>query len=172
MENDNKLAKRLVIWAAVLAALLTILWGYKQGWWGGNYTSISEEQRQRTEKLINDTISDIAYWGYRIYLVDTKDGEIKGEAAFRFMNDKYEHMVVAELPDPAKDYYYEVWLERISPPGQLNMGKMFKRADGRYTLEFNSSRNYSDFPRLTVTLELSDNNLEKSDQEIIKGSFK
>ncbi|MFH1173200.1 MAG: hypothetical protein V1692_01560, partial [bacterium] len=115
MENNKKIAKQLLIWGGLLIILLVLLWGYKQNWWSGDYSKVSQEQIDQVAEEINSKMDEIAYWGYRIYLSDTASGTATGEAAYRFMNDRYELMVVANLPEPVDGNDYECWLEKIDP---------------------------------------------------------
>lgn len=176
--GNKRLIKQLLIWGGLLIILLAVLWGYKQNWWQRNLVKVSQEQIEQSRQEIDNLMNELAYWGYRIYLADVSGlpagqagGPAKGEAAYRFMNDKYEQMVVAELPDLEDGYFYGGWLVRPEPPGQISTGKLFKQADGRYTLFFSDSRNYSDFTRVVITLEPNDGNPEPA-QSILEGGFK
>lgn len=170
MQNDKKIAKQLLIWGGLLIILLVLLWGYKQNWWSGDYSHVSQEQKEQAAQDINTKMDEIAYWGYRIYLADVSGGEATGEAAYRFMNDQYELMVTANLPDPDNGYYYECWLERADPQGSMSIGKLFRSADGRYITTFITGTNYSGFPTVTISLESNDSNPAQA-QVVLKGTF-
>ncbi len=167
--NNQGLIKQLLIWGLLLIFLLAILWGYKRDWWQRNLVGVSQRQIEMSRQEIDNSMAEIAYWGYRIYLADIANGEAKGEAAYRFLNDQYEHLVVAELPKPADGYFYEGWLVRTELKSQISMGKLFKQADGRYTLDFRDARNYSDFNQVAVTLEPDDGNPEPGPTILIGG---
>ena len=168
----NKTGRQLLIWGGLLFILLFILWGYKQNWWRNDQmTETNDRQIEYSKQEIDDKLNEIAYWGYRIFLADVSGGSAKGETAYRFMNDKYEQIIVAELPDLESGYYYEGWLIRPNPESYLSLGKLFKNVDGRYTLTINDTRNYSDFYKVSVTREPNDGNPEPAEY-ILSGSFK
>ncbi|MFH1225800.1 MAG: anti-sigma factor [bacterium] len=186
--DNQRLIKQLLIWGGLLVLLLAILWGYKRDWWRQDFGSVNQKQIELSRQEIDDKLADITYWGYQIYLADVSGqpngeagGEGKGKAAYRFMNDQYEHLVVAELPEPPAGYFYESWLIRAELKSQVSMGKMFKQSDGRYTTLFKDARNYSDFNQVSVALEPNDGNPEparldessaRQAQIILTGSYK
>lgn len=172
--SKKGLEKQLLIWGLILIALLAILWSYKQSWRGkqGNLLKVNQEKIEQTKKDINRLMDEFGYWGYRIYLVNAKSDTIKGEAAYRYMNDKYELMIVAELPALADGYDYEGWLAVPATESRFSVGKLVKQADGRYILYFTSNNNYSNFYQAIVSKELSDDKAEPSAEYVLTGNFR
>ncbi len=172
--SEKRLGKQLLIWALMLIALLVVLWGYKQSWWKreGNLLEVNQEKIEQTKEDIDKLMDEFGYWGYRINLVNAKSDTLKGEAAYRYMNDKYELMVVAELPALADGYNYEGWLAVPATESRLNIGKLVKQIDGRYILYFTSNNNYSNFYQMIISKESSDGKTEPSIEYVLTGNFR
>lgn len=150
--------------------LSALLWSYKANWRQNDFDAVEQKQSEQSRQEIDAKMAELAYWGYRIYLADIAGMNVKGEAAYRFMNDRYELLVTAELPSPPDGYFYEGWLVRSASAGQISVGKLFKQSDGRYTVYFSDQRNYSDFSRVVIALEPDDGNPEPG-KHILEGDF-
>lgn len=105
-------------------------------------------------------------------LKDVSGGTGSGIATRKFESGRFEHMVLADLPDPATGTFYEGWLVRGKEGGAdfafISTGRM-RIAKGGYLLEFNSSKDYSDYKGVIVTSEKVDD--KKPEKHILEGSF-
>lgn len=97
---------------------------------------------------------------------DVSGGNGSGLATRKWQNGKFTHTILADLPEPPKGEYYEGWLSKDDQ--FVSTGKL-RVAKGGYLLEFNSSKNYSDYPKVAVTLEKI--NDQKPETRILEGSF-
>lgn len=105
-------------------------------------------------------------------LSDVSGGDGSGLATRKYEGGIFSHNVLADLADPDAGYFYEGWLVRgksgdsdfaYISTGRLNLAK------GGYILEYQSSKDYSDYEGVVVTLEkVNDKTPEK---HILEGSF-
>jgi len=82
-----------------------------------------------------------------------------GIATRKFANGRFELTVLADLPDPRPGVSYKVFLfkdDASIPVGTLRVAK------GGYLVDFVSSRDYSDYSKVVVTLE---------NTNVLEGSF-
>lgn len=105
-------------------------------------------------------------------LKDVSGGDSSGIATRKYANGKFTHTALADLPDPEVGEFYEGWLVRGNP-GEANFsfistGKM-RVAKGGWLLEFQSSRDLTDYKMVVVTLEKI--NDKKPEKHILEGSF-
>jgi hypothetical protein len=125
-----------------------------------------------TEKIENGFNYQIPEDAERIELKDVSGGEGSGLATRKFENGKFNHVILADLADPAAGSFYEGWLVR-GKQGDSNYsvvltGKL-RVAKGGYLLEFESDKDYSDYKQVIVTLEKVDD--KNPETHILEGSF-
>lgn len=105
-------------------------------------------------------------------LRDVSGGDASGLATRKFESGKFTHAVLADLSDPAAGYFYEGWLVRGRQGDEnfayISTGRL-TLAKGGYMLEFESSRDYSEYSEVVVTLEAVDD--KKPEKHILEGSF-
>mgnify|MGYP001564336250 CR=1 FL=1 len=105
-------------------------------------------------------------------LKDVTGGNASGIATRKFEAGKFFHTVLADLPDPAKGYFYEGWLVRAKQGDSdfdfFSTGRM-KMTKGGWILEYQSTKNYPDHKGVVITLEkVAD---KKPEKHILEGSF-
>lgn len=124
---------------------------------------------QKMKEQFNFTIPDDVE---RVDLVDITGGESSGIATRKVENGRFIHTVLADLPDPARGYYYEAWLVR-GKQGDANYAMIstgaMRLAKGGYLLEFESVTDYSDYKGVVITLERA--NDRRPEKVILQGSF-
>lgn len=105
-------------------------------------------------------------------LKDVSGGNGSGLATKQYENGRFTHNVLADLPDPAAGYFYEGWLvngnEGDLSPVYVKTGKM-SLVKGGYLLEFESSKDYSGYAGVVISLEKVFGS--KPDKPILEGSF-
>jgi hypothetical protein len=109
----------------------------------------------------------------KIDLTDVSGGVSRGIATRSYKNGRFEHVILADIPDPDKGYFYQGWLTTKGKEGEegfsyVKTGKL-RVAKGGYLLEFQSSRDYTSFSQVWVTLEKTDDT--KPEKHILEGSF-
>lgn len=106
-------------------------------------------------------------------LRDVSGGDGSGLATRKYEAGKFTHAVLADLSDPAAGYFYEGWLVRGKEGDEnfayISTGRL-TLAKGGYMLEFESSRDYSEYSGVVVTLERVDD--KKPEKHILEGNFK
>ena len=100
-------------------------------------------------------------------LSDVSEGNGLGFATRKYENGKFSHTLLADLPEAAAGSFYEGWLmeddSKVIPTGKLLLEK------GGYILEFQSTKDYSSYKKVVVSLE---KRLGKSpEKNILEGSF-
>lgn len=87
-------------------------------------------------------------------LMDVTGGDSSGTAYLLRRESGLNHMVVADLPAPAKGYVYEGWLVKQNPELEyFSTGVMEKEYDGRYTLTYGNDEVREGFDFVVITLE-------------------
>lgn len=108
----------------------------------------------------------------RADLTDVSGGTGSGIATRKYESGLFSHAILADLPDPESGSFYEGWLvrgkEKDADYAYISTGKM-RLAKGGYLLEFESSRDYSDYKTVGVTLEKVNDG--KPETHILEGSF-
>jgi hypothetical protein len=105
-------------------------------------------------------------------LIDITGGNSEGLATRKYDNGTFMHSVLADLPDPDGNNFYEGWLVR-GKPGEndfdfISTGKM-KVAKGGWVLNFDSSTDYTDYEGVVITLETVFD--DTPEEHILEGSF-
>jgi len=103
----------------------------------------------------------------KVDLKAVSDVEGMGIATKKFKDGKFSHTVLADLPDPSDNMFYEGWLSNTSGDS-VSTGKM-RLAKGGYILEFESAKDYSQYNKVTVTLEKTFDKVPE--KRILEGSF-
>lgn len=124
---------------------------------------------QKIEQKFNVAIPDNLE---KAILKDTEGGESEGIATRKYLTGKFNLTVLAALPDPESQNFYEVWIAKgkvadkdyqVIPVGKLRIAK------GGWLVDFNSTKNYSDFNSVIISLEKK---IAKAPEKIIlEGSF-
>jgi len=90
-------------------------------------------------------------------------GKAGGSAKAGVLNGQYNLLVeTTGLPEPKAQDYFEVWLTRNTPFAYVSAGKMIK-ADDTYQLTFASTKDYSDYDFVYVSIEPPDMNPRPAD---------
>lgn len=109
----------------------------------------------------------------KIDLVDVSGGEARGVATRVYQNGRFEHVILAELPDLEEGEFYQGWLTTKGKEGEVGFSYVktgrLRLAKGGYLLEFESTRDYTSFNQVWVTLEKVDDT--KPEKHILEGSF-
>ena len=100
-------------------------------------------------------------------LKDVSGGLGSGIAVRKYENGKFEHTVLADLPDPENGMFYGGWLVK---DGQTVLTGKMRVAKGGYLLNFTSDKDYSDYKEVVVTLEKTDD--QTPEEHVLEGSFK
>lgn len=134
-----------------------------------NTSIVPEETPIKTiEKKMEDTFKlEIPEDVDKVELKDVSKGLASGIATRKYENGKFEHTVLADLPDPENGRFYEGWL--VKDGKTILTGKM-RLAKGGYLLNFSSNKDYSDYKKVVVTLEGKDD--QTPEEHILEGSFK
>jgi len=144
---------------------------------------IRQRSKPKEEMVIPETLSseETIEEKFNIQIPDNVDkAELRdvggaggsGIATREFENGKFSHSVLVDLPDPEKGYFYQGWLakgtEGEGDYSLLSTGKL-RLAKGGWMLDYTSSKDLSDYPKVVVSLEKAfDNALEK---KVLEGSF-
>ena len=99
-------------------------------------------------------------------LKDVSGGNATGIATRKFDAGKFTHAVLADLPDPEPDSFYEGWL--VKDDSLISTGRL-RIAKGGYLLEFQTSTDYSSYDNVVVTLERVADSVPE--EHLLEGSF-
>ena len=100
-------------------------------------------------------------------LSDVSGGYASGFATRKYEDGKFTHTILADLPDAPEGSYYQGWLKE-SDDKLISTGRM-KLEKGGYMLEFQSSKDYSSYSKVIVSLEKKLSS--KPEKNILEGSF-
>lgn len=109
--------------------------------------------------------------GYPIEVELKALGTYKGSAlATRsFLEGKFEHIVTAEINDPAPGKFYEGWL--VDGAKFFSTGEM-KKDNGKYILNYSSNEDSRSYKMVVITEEtLSDGFDNKPETHVLEGEF-
>lgn len=120
-------------------------------------------EQQVTQKFGNLTIPANAD---KADLTDVSGGQGMGEAARTFENGKFSLTVLADLPSPKAGYFYQGWI--FNGTADISLGKL-RIAKGGYLIDFTSTKDYSSYSKVVVTLEKVFDNTPET--HILEGSF-
>jgi len=97
----------------------------------------------------------------------TEDGG-SGTATTKFTDGVFTHEVVATLPDLAEGEFYEGWLVTADDSDFFSTGKMTKSGN-EYRLTFTAERDYSDYPQVVITREVTDDGVPE--EHVLEGNL-
>ncbi len=105
-------------------------------------------------------------------LKDASGGNASGLATRKWANGKFEHSVLADLPDPESGKFYQGWLVKSEEGDEdysiVSTGRM-QLAKGGWSLQFSSGIDYSEYAKVKISQEeISDRTPEKT---ILEGDF-
>lgn len=89
-----------------------------------------------------------------------------GQAVRVFESGEFKLTILADLPKPKDGYFYQAWMGNGTTSillGKLNIAK------GGYLTDFSSTKNYSDYKKIVVTLEKAFD--QKPEESVLEGSF-
>lgn len=105
-------------------------------------------------------------------LKDVRGGDASALATRKYADGRFTHIVMADLPDPEAGSYYQAWLVKGNegePDYSLVSTGRLRIAKGGWLLEYNSVKDYSDHPKVIVSLEkVNDGKIEI---KVLEGSF-
>ena len=108
----------------------------------------NEEGVMETVEFEDDGVTLVAN------LVDISGGNSTGTGYFTRKDGKLTHSVVANLPDPVGNNFYEGWLVQQKPTLKfISTGNMVLGADGSYILEYVTDQEYEGYNSVVITLE-------------------
>lgn len=165
-------SKDIIIGLVILAGLALIVVVVK------NYTtrkvvpSPSPATSQTQENIERTFNLEIPEDYEKADLKDVTGGQGSAIATRNLEAGVFKHMVLADLPDPASGTFYEGWLVRGKSGDNnfafISTGKL-RIAKGGYLLEFESSKDYSDYTGVVITVEKV--NDKKPEAHVLEGSF-
>lgn len=134
----------------------------------GDKVQVEEVTRDLSRQLGVSVPEDVE----RTALSDVSGGSATGLATRKYESGRYEHTVLAALPDLSQGTFYEGWLVR-GKEGEgdysvVSTGKL-RVAKSGYLLDFSSSNDLTDHPQVVVTLETKDDG--KPEKHMLEGSF-
>ena len=158
---------------AVVVLLVGGLW-----WWRAKRVEQNSVMPPEGEGvIIEDKASELAK-RFGVVLPDNLDrtelkdvtGGVGGGIATRFYTGgKFEHTILAELPEPGVREWYEGWLIRNEPFSVIYTGKL-RVTKGGFLLEFTETTDLRDHAKVVVTLETKDD--QKPETHVLEGEFK
>jgi hypothetical protein len=160
----------IVIGLVILAALAGIIFWRQRG-------RKNEEFKVPETLSVEDRIEEqfdiqIPEDAERAELKDVSGGNASAIATRKLENGRFEHNVLADLPEPPTGQFYEGWLVRGREGSEdlsvLSTGRM-EMAKGGWMISFKSSNDLTDHNSVVITVE------EKADltpeKHILEGSF-
>lgn len=100
-------------------------------------------------------------------------GEVPGSGvAIRGLlkdTDQFELSVGADLPDPAKENFYEAWLKKGGD--EFSVGSL-EKIQGTWVVNYENDVDYSDYAEIVVTKETTENGEDGIPEEpVLEGEF-
>ena len=105
----------------------------------------------------------------RAELKDVAGNVGRGIATRSYADGRFEHTVLAELPEPKASEWYEGWLVRDEPFSSIYTGKL-RIAKGGFLLEFTGDMDWRDHAKVVVTSEKKDD--RKPETHVLEGEFR
>ncbi len=94
-----------------------------------------------------------------------------GTATSDVTDGRFQHVVVATLPEPPEGYFYEGWLIRSRPFDFFSTGRFIQHADDlKWYLVWDSPEDKRDFKKVIVTLEPDDGD-EAPSEHVLEGAY-
>jgi len=125
--------------------------------------------KEELEDIVNRTLPTDAD---QSTLRDVTGQGYQGFATRKFTNQTFELTILADLPEPQPNVFYQGWLVKGQPdqPGfnLLSTGKLQSRKGG-WVLDFTSNFNLTDHQGLVVTRESTDD--QTPETHLLEGNF-
>jgi hypothetical protein len=99
-------------------------------------------------------------------LADVRGGDSIGIATRKTESGKFEHTIIASLPDPGPDEFYQGWLakgEEIIPTAKMEEKK------GGWVLSYTTDEARQDYDQAVVSLETQDD--DQPEEKVLEGEF-
>lgn len=107
----------------------------------------SDEGVMETVEFEDDGLTIVAN------LVDVSGGNGTGKGYIKRQAGTLTHSVVANLPDPTGNSFYEGWLVQQKPLKFISTGNMVLGSDGSYILEYETDQEYQSYNFVVITEE-------------------
>ena len=86
-----------------------------------------------------------------------------------FLDGKFQHVVTADIKDPAEGKFYEGWL--VDGSKFFSTGKMIK-VEGKYVLNYTASEDFRSYKDIVITEETLSEGLDnKPETHVLEGQF-
>ena len=161
----------LIIAAIIILALIALAIIFFRDIFINTESPVDTEKKNMEEKEEMITILELLIKDSDTEIISLKavDGSTSSGVAYRlFKDNKLNHLVIANLPDPGNDNLYEGWLVQPDPLEFFSTGVMEKSKEG-WVLIFTGEEEFSDYYRVVITEEtVVDSFPEK---HIIEGDF-
>lgn len=135
----------------------------------GEQTNGQEEQiEMMTEESIISILTENS--NTQQALLVAVDGSDSAGIGLRLAKEgKLYHSVIAQMPDPAENNFYEGWLVQITPLQFISTGDLVKDVEGQWVLEFSANQEYPSYTRVVITEETVKDATPET--HIIEGDF-
>jgi hypothetical protein len=138
-----------------------------------NETILEIEDTPTTEEQIEEQFNtDIPEDADKAELEDVSGGDSSGIAVRDIIKGLFTLSLLVDLPDPETDYAYQAWAVKEDEKGEkeyVSLGRL-RIAKGGYVLDYESSKDLSEYKDIVVSLEKSiDGEIEKI---VLESSFK
>jgi len=154
--------KDIVIGVVILAVVAGIVYFVRKP----SQAPIEIPQESVEQQMENKFNMDLPEDQEKAELKDVSEIGATGIASRKYENGKFEMTLLADLPDEESGKRYQAWL--MKDDEKVSLGT-FRIAKGGYVLEFTSSKDYSDYNQVAVSLESKvDMELEMT---VLEGSF-
>lgn len=135
--------------------------------------TLTQEQvkgvKQELENIVSRTLPTDAE---QATLRDVSGQGAQGFATRKFENQQFELTILADLPSPQPNNFYQAWLVKGQPDQEdfnlISLGKLNSRKGG-WILDFTSNLDLTDHQGLVVTLETTDD--QTPETHILEGNF-
>lgn len=112
------------------------------------------EQADEADKMVGVTPIEADNDTLIASLIDVSGGDSFGTAYVLRKDGKLIHKVIASLPAPEGNNFYEGWLIQQEPTQKIfSTGVMTTNEDGRYVLEYQTGSTYEGYNFVVITLE-------------------
>ena len=167
--NLRPMRRNVVIGLIALAIIAGIIYWYRRT----SQTELPPSPEPTFEETFEDKFNiQVPDDVDKAQLRDVSGGDASGLATRIYEGGAFSHAVLADLLDPASGYFYEGWLVRGKEGDEnfsyISTGRLIL-AKGGYMLELESSKDYSEYSGVVVTLEMVNDG--KPEKHVLEGSF-
>ena len=127
-----------------------------------NTTSPTPSAEERLEDAFKTDIPDDVE---KVELRDVANVSATALATRKWENGRFEATIMADLPNP-ENGFYQAWI--VKDTQFISLGRM-RVAKGGWIIEYQSNTNYSEYDKVVVSLEITNDN--KPEKHIVEGSF-